>query len=157
MLNNLTDLLVHEIRDLYSAETQLVDALPKMAAAAHDEDLRQAFNEHLEETKGHVDRLADAARLLNVSPTGQTCEAMKGLIRESSETINELADPTVKDAALIAAYGSAACFADAVDAGDVKKLLGETLSEEKAADELLNKIATGGLFTSGVNKEAAHQ
>ncbi len=167
MLNNLTDLLVHEVRDLYSAETQLLDALPKMAAAATNEDLKRAFNEHLQETKGHVDRLADAARVLKVTPSGKTCEAMKGLIKEGSEVISELADPMVKDAALIAAaqrvehyeiaaYGSAACFADQADAHDVKKLLGETLDEEKSADEKLTKIATGGLFSGGINKEAVH-
>ncbi|MCF3648947.1 ferritin-like domain-containing protein [Synoicihabitans lomoniglobus] len=165
MLNNLTDLLVHEIRDLYSAETQLLEALPKMEMAATDADLKTAFHDHLNETKDHVDRLAEAAQILGVEPTGQTCEAMKGLIRESSETIDELANPTVKDAALIAAaqrvehyeiaaYGSAACFADAVDANDVKKLLGKTLDEEKSADDKLTHIATGGLFSKGINQEA---
>lgn len=165
MLNNLTDLLVHEIQDLHSAETQLLDALPKMAAAANNEDLRAAFRDHLTETSGHVDRLVEAAERLGVAPTGETCEAMKGLIREGEKTINTMADPVVKDAALIAvaqrvehyeiaAYGSAACFAEVTGEKEVKKLLGETLDEEKAADKKLNSIATGGMFSSGLNKEA---
>lgn len=166
MFKNLTDLLVHEIKDLYSAETQLVEALPKMQAAANHEDLKKAFGEHLEETKGHVDRLAKVAKMLNVDPLGETCEAMKGLIREGSEAIDLDAQPNVKDAALIAAaqrvehyeiagYGSAACFAHCSDHHDVEKILEKTLDEEKDADSKLTKLAKGGLFSSGVNQEAA--
>lgn len=165
MLNNLTDLLVHEIQDLYSAETQLVEALPKMAAAAHDPHLKDAFEDHLKETRGQVNRLMKAASILGVEPTGETCEAMKGLIREGSETIGTLADPTVKDAALIAAaqrvehyeiagYGSAACFAHCTDQKEVEDLLKKTLSEEKEADDKLTGIAKGGIFSSGINQEA---
>ncbi len=166
MLNNVTDLLVHEIRDLYSAETQLLDALPQMEAAATNEDLKTAFRDHLKETRHHVDRLSTAASKLGINPAGKTCEAMKGLIREGTEVVLELANPAVKDAALIAAaqrvehyeiaaYGAAACFADCADRDDVKSLLGETLEEEKDADSALNRIAMGGLFRSGINKAAA--
>jgi protease I len=165
MLHTLDDLLVHEIQDLYSAESQLIEALPKMAGAAHDDELQEAFREHLRETKDHVDRLAEAAKILGVSPTGETCEAMKGLIREGAERVEQLAEPTVKDAALISAaqrvehyeiagYGSAACFAHCTDNKDVQKLLEQTLAEEKDADSKLSKLAQGGRFSKGLNQEA---
>lgn len=165
MFKNLTDLLVHEVKDLYSAETQLVEALPKMEAAANHEDLKKAFREHLEETKEHVNRLAEVANILGVDPGGETCEAMKGLIREGSETIDMEANADVKDAALIAAaqrvehyeiagYGSASCFAHCTDHDKVQKLLDKTLEEEKSADKELMKIAQGGKLSSGINQEA---
>lgn len=165
MINNLKELLIHEIRDLYSAETQLVDALPGMARSALNEELKVAFSNHLEETKKHVSRLSEAAEKLSVSPEGETCEAMKGLLREAEETMKIPADPSVKDAALIAAaqrvehyemagYGSAACFAECAKENDVGKLLLETLDEEKEADQKLSSIAKGGLLQSGVNDEA---
>ncbi|MFW5883118.1 MAG: ferritin-like domain-containing protein, partial [Verrucomicrobiota bacterium] len=88
MLKSLTDLLINELRDLYSAETQLVAALPEMEAAANDPDLKAAFRDHLEETKGHVERLDRISKILNVSLQGETCAAMKGLIEEGSEIIS---------------------------------------------------------------------
>jgi len=166
MFKNLTDLLIHEIRDLYSAETQLLDALPKMADAASDEDLKAAFRDHLKETENHVTRLREAGRHLHISVEGETCNAMKGLIKEGEEAIQKLGDPTVKDALLIAsaqrvehyeiaAYGSAACFAHCSDLGDVQKILEETLDEEKDADSKLNKLARGGMLSSGINQAAS--
>lgn len=168
-LNNLTDLLVHEIQDLHSAESQLVEALPKMAAAATSGDLKDAFDHHLQETKQHVVRLNEAASLLNVTPQGETCEAMKGLIREGSEMVEKRAAPAVKDAALIAsaqriehyeiaAYGAASCFANCTDEKAVLELLVNTLDEEKEADSKLNKLAKGSIFSSGINEGAvAHR
>ncbi len=165
MLKSLTDLLINELRDLYSAETQLVAALPEMEAAANDPDLKAAFRDHLEETKGHVERLDRISKILNVSLQGETCAAMKGLIEEGSEIISLDAESHVKDAALIAAaqrvehyemagYGSAKQFAKDSNHDDVKSILGDTLDEEKAADHKLNKIATGGLLSQGINEEA---
>ena len=164
-LNSLSDLLLHELRDLYSAETQLVDALPKMAQAASHSELKAAFNEHLEETKGQVSRLERIFDQLGESPQGVRCEAMEGLVREAQETIDEQGEPNVKDAALIAAaqrvehyemagYGAARNYAKHADLGDAAGLLDDTLDEEKSADKKLNKLATGGWLSSGLNKEA---
>ncbi|RYD72642.1 MAG: DUF892 family protein, partial [Verrucomicrobiaceae bacterium] len=102
-LTSLDVLLVQEIKDLYNAETQLVKALPKMAKAASNPKLKEGFTKHLEETKGHVIRLEEAAEILGASPKGKVCKAMKGLVEEGAETIEEDGDPTIKDLALITA------------------------------------------------------
>lgn len=151
-LTNLEDLLVQELKDLYSAETQLVKALPKMAKAAHDENLRSGFEEHLVETQQHVERLEQIMEILGATPTGKTCKAMKGLIEEGKDAISEDAEPAVKDAALISAaqkvehyeiagYGTARTFAELVGQEDVAELLAATLEEEKATDEKLTEAA----------------
>lgn len=164
-LSSLHSLFVSELRDLYSAETQLLEALPKMAQAASSTELRNAFNEHLEETRGQISRLETIFSSLGESPQGERCEAMAGLIEEGEEIIEAQGDADVKDAALIAAaqrvehyeiagYGTVRTFADMLDLEDAQDLLQETLDEEGAADKKLNKIATGGLFGSGINREA---
>src|SRR5688572_23765760 len=102
-LNSLDDLLVQEIKDLFNAEGQLVKALPKMAKAASEPALKDAILAHLKETEGHVARLEQVAEILGASPRGKTCKAMKGLIEEGAEVIEEQGDPTVKDLALIGA------------------------------------------------------
>ena len=164
-LTSLKNLLIEELRDLYSAETQLTEALPSLANAASRSELKEAFNEHLEETREHVERLEEIFDQLGESPQGEHCDAMEGLIAEGEERIQEDGDSDVKDAALIAAaqrtehyemagYGSARTYAAELDLSDVRSLLDETLSEEKKADKLLNKIATGGWLSSGVNREA---
>jgi ferritin-like metal-binding protein YciE len=151
-LSNLSDLLVHELQDLYSAETQLVKALPKMAKAASSEDLRSGFNEHLEQTKQHVERIERAMEMLNASPHGKTCKAMQGLIAEGEDVIKEDALDSVRDAALIAAaqkvehyeiagYGSARTFAELLFKDDVAEILQETLDEEGETDRRLTEIA----------------
>lgn len=151
-LTDLTKLLQHEIKDLHSAETQLVKALPKMAKAATDSDLKKAFESHLEETRNHVDRLKQAAEILGCKPTGETCKAMKGLIEEGEDTIKEEGDSVILDLALITAaqkvehyeisgYGSARKLAEAIKADEVAKLLDDTISEEGAADKKLTSIA----------------
>ena len=158
-------LFLSELRDLYSAETQLLDALPKMAQAATNAELRAAFQEHLEETRGQVERLQRIFDSLGENPKGEHCDAMAGLIKEGEEVIQAQGDADVKDAALIAAaqrvehyeiagYGTVSTFADLLDLDKEKRLLQEILDEEAAADKKLTKIATGGLFTSGINKEA---
>src|SRR5690606_27388085 len=147
-IENLRELLVHELKDLYSAETQLVKALPKMAKAATDEDLAQAFEQHLEQTKVHVERLERVFDTLDEKPRGKTCEAMKGLITEGNEAISEDATDEVKDAALIVAaqkvehyeiagYGSVRTFANLLGEREIADILQETLDEEGETDKKL--------------------
>ncbi len=151
-LNSLEDLLGGEIKDLYSAETQLVKALPKMSKAATDPNLSEAFNSHLAETKGHVKRLEQVAELLGITPRGKTCKAMKGLVEEGEETMGEKGDASLKDLALIVAaqkvehyeisgYGSALALANRLGLDDVVELLQATEDEESAADQKLTEIA----------------
>ena len=161
-LETLKDLFVEELRDLYSAENQILKALPKMKKAAHSEDLKAAFELHLEQTKGQVARLETIFEALDEKPTGKTCKAMEGLVEEGSEMIHEKAEPSVKDAGLIAAaqrvehyemagYGTVRTWAQQLGKDDAARLLQETLDEEKQADEKLNTIAEGM-----VNRKAAH-
>jgi ferritin-like metal-binding protein YciE len=163
-LQTLQELFEHEISDLYSAETQLVAALPKMAQAASNDELRSAFNQHLEETRDHVRRLEDIRGQVG-SFLSEECEGMRGLIKEGDEVVRAVGDPAVKDAALIsaaqrvehyeiAAYGTARTLADELDLADAKDLLDQTLDEESNADKLLTKIATGGMFKAGINQQA---
>ncbi|HVS66477.1 MAG TPA: ferritin-like domain-containing protein [Thermoanaerobaculia bacterium] len=164
-LRSLRDLFVHELQDLHSAESQLLVALPKMQQAATDPDLKKAFEHHLGETRDQLERLDQCFSTLATTPGGKTCEAMQGLIKEGEGIIEADADPTVRDAALIsaaqrvehyeiAAYGTAKYFADILDYDDLQGLLDKTLKEESNADKKLNKIATGGMLSSGINKEA---
>jgi ferritin-like metal-binding protein YciE len=164
-LNSLNDVLVDQLADLYSAERQLVDALPKMAGAASNTELRDAIEEHLEQTRGHVRRLEQVFKDLDISPPAETCEAMQGLIAEGDQIIRAQGDADAKDAALIAAaqrvehyeiagYGTVRTLARELGQKDAAGLMGETLDEESQADELLTKIATGGLVGSGVNRQA---
>ena len=150
--NSFQDLFVDQIKDLYDAENRLTDALPKMADAAHSSQLKQAFQSHLRETEGHVARLEQVFRELNLEPERETCDAMKGLVAEGETMIKAKGDPNIKDAALIAAaqrvehyeisgYGSARAFARRLGLTQAANLLQQTLEEEKAADEKLNQIA----------------
>jgi ferritin-like metal-binding protein YciE len=163
-LQTVQDLFEHEISDLYSAETQLVSALPKMAQAATNDELRQAFEHHLEETREHVSRLEDIRGQIG-STMSDECKGMKGLIEEGQEIISVGGDPNVTDAALIgaaqrvehyeiAAYGTARTLADELDLDDAQDLLDQTLDEESNADKLLTKIATGGMLKAGINQQA---
>ncbi|MBC7979982.1 MAG: ferritin-like domain-containing protein [Armatimonadetes bacterium] len=151
-LTNLEKLLVHEIKDLYSAESQLVKALPKMAKAASNVDLKEAFKAHLVETKTHVERLEKVAELLDTTPRGLTCKAMKGLVEEGAETMEEEGDENIIDLALITAaqkvehyeiagYGSAHALATTLKLPEVASLVAATLAEEGAADKKLGMIA----------------
>jgi ferritin-like metal-binding protein YciE len=161
----LDDVFVDQLGDLLDAERQLVDALPKMAAAASDDKLRKAFEEHLAETHDHVHRLEEIFGTLGRTAPAETCKAMKGLVAEGAEVIQSTGDPAAKDAALIAAaqrvehyeiagYGTVKTLAGQLGHGDAKDLLDQTLDEESNADSLLTKIATGGLMKSGVNERA---
>ena len=162
-LTSLEDVFVDLVRDLYSAETQAVRALPKLAKAASHPGLRDAFTAHLAETKGQVERLDRVAAGLGIKPKGKTCQAMKGLVEEAAEVIEATGDPAAKDAALIAAaqkqehyeiagYGTAVTFARLLGEDEAARLLEETLAEEKAADEKLTGVAE-----AGVNQEAADE
>lgn len=150
--NSMEDLLHDQIEDLYDAEKRLTGALPKMADAAHTPELETAFREHLAETEGHVTRLEEIFRLLGREPKRETCDAMKGLISEGEEMIEAQGNPTVRDAALIAAaqrvehyemagYGTARNFAKRCGRDDIAELLQATLDEEKSADGKLTNIA----------------
>jgi ferritin-like metal-binding protein YciE len=145
-------LYVDELKDLYSAETQLVKALPKMAKAASSDELRHGFEEHLEQTRGHVERLEKVFKTLGESPKGKTCKAMQGLIEEGAEVIAEDFEGSLMDAALIgaaqrvehyeiAAYGTVCAFAKELGESDQAELLSETLEEEKETDEKLTELA----------------
>ncbi|MBV8064847.1 MAG: ferritin-like domain-containing protein [Actinobacteria bacterium] len=164
-LQSIDDVFAHEVGDLISAEKQLIEALPKMASAASNQQLREAFEQHLAETRDHLSRLEEIAGQLGLSVSDETCKAMKGLIAEGSEIIEAQGDPSVKDAALIsaaqrvehyeiAAYGTTKTLADQLGHTEAKDLLDQTLDEESNADKLLTKIATGGLMKSGVNEKA---
>lgn len=159
-LNSLQDLLEHEIKDLYSAETQLIDALPEMAKAASNSKLKQCFEDHLKETQKQLERLEQIAEMMDIDPEGETCAAMKGLVKESKDMIKMKGEDDVRDAGLIASaqrvehyemagYGAAHTYAQQLDLKDAAKLLQETLDEEKKADTKLNKIAL-----NEINKKA---
>jgi ferritin-like metal-binding protein YciE len=163
--NSLEDVLKEQLEDLHSAETQLIEALPKMAQAAHHDELREAFQNHLEETRGHLKRVEEALGELGVSHPTEVCKGMQGLIAEGEEMIEMQGEPVAKDAALIAAaqrvehyeiagYGTARQLADDCGLDGIKDLMDQTLDEESAADKLLTKIATGGMFKAGVNQRA---
>jgi ferritin-like metal-binding protein YciE len=149
----LRELYVEELKDIYSAETQLTKALPKMAKAASSDELQEGFEEHLEQTKEHVQRLEKIFEMLEESPTGKKCLGMEGLIKEGAEAIGEDFEDDVKDSALIAAaqrvehyeiaaYGTVAAYADVLGETEQAELLRETLQEEKDTDEKLTELAT---------------
>ncbi len=148
----LKELYIDELKDLYSAENQLVKALPKMAKAASSEELRQGFEEHLEQTKEHVARLEKIFGALDESPKGKKCMGMEGLVKEGSEVMGEDFEDAVMDAALIgaaqrvehyeiAAYGTASEFANLLGESEHISLLQETLQEEKETDQKLTELA----------------
>jgi ferritin-like metal-binding protein YciE len=158
-VESIEDLFLDELKDLYSAEKQITKALPKLVKAASTEELSAAFDSHLQETKGHVERLEEIFQKLGKKGTGKTCEGMKGVLEEGSEVIQEIEKGPVRDAGLIAAaqrvehyeiagYGSVRSFAELLGKTDIVELLEQTLDEEKAADEKLTKIS------ESVNQEA---
>jgi ferritin-like metal-binding protein YciE len=151
-LDTLKDLLIDELKDLNDAEHQITKALPKMAKAATNPQLQTAFTSHLAETEGHIRRLEQVFKLLGLTASRKTCKAMKGLLEEGDEVLEEKADPDVKDAALIASaqrvehyemagYGTVRTFAKMLGLNDIAQLLQETLNEEGAADKKLTQIA----------------
>ena len=156
MPTNLREALVDEIKDIYNAEKQIVKALPKIAKRAASDELREAFESHLEETRNQVSRLERVFELLDEKPRGKHCAGMAGILEEGSETMQEDADDSVMDAMLIAggqrvehyeitAYGTAIAWAEALGLTEVAEVLGESLAEEKAADEKLSVLAESGI------------
>jgi ferritin-like metal-binding protein YciE len=152
-MQEIRELLVEEMEDLYDAEKQLVKALPKMAKAASNHELSQAFTSHLHETEGHVKRLEQAFELLGQKPKSKPCAAMKGLIQEAQETIEEDMPDALHDSAIICAaqkvehyemagYGTLSAWAKTLGLEDVAELLEETLEEERAADEKLTDVGS---------------
>lgn len=148
----LKELYIDELKDIYNAENQLVKALPKMAKAASSEELRAGFEEHLEQTRGHVQRLEQIFEMLGESPKGKKCKGMEGLVEEGSEVMEEDFEDALMDAALIgaaqrvehyeiAAYGTVRAFAEELGESEHVSLLEETLEEEKETDEKLTELA----------------
>ena len=157
----LHDAFIDELRDTYDAEKQLTKALPKLAKAASSPELREAFETHLQETLGHVERLEQVFESLDEKPRGKHCEGIAGIIEEGKTIMGEDFDDTTMDACLIAAgqraehyemaaYGTLVAWAEAMGHTDAASLLHETLEEEKAADEKLSSLAE-----SGINQDAA--
>jgi ferritin-like metal-binding protein YciE len=157
-------LYIDELKDLYSAETQLVKALPKMAKGAASEDLRKGFEEHLEQTKGHVQRLEQIFDSWGESPKGKKCKGMEGLIEEGSEVLKEGYEDSVLDAALIGAaqrvehyeiagYGTVRAMAEELGEDEHVSLLTETLEEEKETDEKLTQLAQDANSEANVEEE----
>jgi len=159
------DLLIDELRDIYHAEKQLVKALPKMAKAVKSTKLRQAFEQHLEETRGQVERLEQVFENLEVPARAKRCEAMAGLVEEAQEMMDEIKTPEVLDVALISAaqkvehyeiasYGSVHALAQASGHEEAAQLLSQTLEEEKATDQKLNQIALSEVNKTALEKAA---
>ncbi len=155
-MKNLKQLFEHQLKDLYSAETQLIDALPAMVKNANDSKLKEAFESHLEETKNQKKRLEEICHELDIKPTGETCNAMAGLIKEAKGFIEEAEDDQVMDAGLIAeaqrvehyeisGYGTAVRFAKELGYDTFATKLQQTLDEEYAADNKLDTLAEGRL------------
>jgi ferritin-like metal-binding protein YciE len=153
------ELFVDELKDIYSAEKQAVKAFPRLAKAVQSEELKQAMQDHLEQTKGQVERLDRIFEILEKRSSGKTCEGMKGLVTEAQSQLEEIEKGPVLDCAIIgalqriehyeiAAYGTVATLAEAMGHEEVKELLGETLEEEKETDERLTEVA------QSVNSEA---
>ena len=160
-MNNLQDLFLHHLKDIYFAEKQIVKALPKMSKKSDSAKLQKAFDDHLEETKGHVERLEKVFEIFGEKAKGETCPAIEGIIQEGEEGIKDSKDPDVRDAAMIAdaqavehyeitRYGTLIAWAKQLGKPEAAKLLQETLDEEYHADQLLSKLAE-----SQLNKEAA--
>jgi ferritin-like metal-binding protein YciE len=164
-LESLSDVFEAELKDLYSAEQQLVDALPTIANAASSPELKQAIESHLKETQGHVKRLEQVFDTVGIPAESEHCDGMEGLLSEGSEVAKASGNGEARDAALIgaaqrvehyeiAAYGTARQLADDIGLGEIRDLMDQTLDEESQADKLLTKLATGGMFKSGLNQQA---
>lgn len=163
-LTNLSDLYVAELQDMYSAEKQLTRALPKMAKAASNPELRSALEEHLQVTQTQLERLETILGNLGKKPGKNKCEAMQGLVEEGKELIDMDGEDIIRDAGLIvagqkvehyeiASYGSLATFAKLLGREEDADLLGQTLEEEKEADQKLNQIAENGLNQQALQVE----
>jgi ferritin-like metal-binding protein YciE len=151
-VDSVEKLFISELKDLYSAETQITKALPKLAKAATSTELKTAFESHLKETEGQIQRLERIFEILGKAPGGKSCKGMKGVLEEGSEVLEETAEGEVRDAGLISAaqrvehyemagYGSVRAYAELLGQAEIAKLLQETLDEESAADKKLTLIS----------------
>jgi ferritin-like metal-binding protein YciE len=158
-------LFVDALRDLYDAEHQILRGLVQMIKAANDADLKEALQNHHEETRNQIERLETIFEDLDESPEGMRCRGIEGLLEEAKEALRGSRKSAIKDAAIImaaqkiehyeiAAYGSVRTFAKIMDLDDIADLLQDSLDEEGAADKKLTKLAKGGIFTTGINQEA---
>jgi ferritin-like metal-binding protein YciE len=164
-LNNLQSVYVEQLKDMYSAEKQLVEALPKMASAASSSELKDAFKHHLEQTRNHMTTVQAILDELDENPGNKKCVAMEGLVEEGSHVIKTKGDAQSKDAALIlaaqkvehyeiATYGGLRTYANTLGYNDAADKLQEILDEEYDADQTLDDIAMGSLFAEGINEKA---
>jgi ferritin-like metal-binding protein YciE len=155
-VNTLQDLFVHTLGDIYYAENQILKALPKMAEQAKSEDLRAAFQQHLEETRGQVQRLEQVFQMCNVPAKGERCDAIEGIIKEADGLAGQITDEEVRDAGILAAaqavehyeisrYGTLIAWAEQLEMDDAIDLLEQNLEEEKNVDRLLTEIAEGDI------------
>jgi ferritin-like metal-binding protein YciE len=160
-MDSLESLLLHEVKDLYHAEKQLIKALPKVAELASSPELKNAVEEHLRQTEGHVNRLEQVFQMLGQSAKGTKCKGMAGILDEAEKVMKSDSSPETLDAAIImsaqkvehyeiASYGSAATWAEMLGRQDIKMLLGQTLDEEERTDKRLTELAK-----SGINQRAA--
>lgn len=160
-MKNLEELFEHQLKDLYSAESQLIKALPKMVKAAKDAKLKKAFEDHLEETKEHKKRIEEICKELKIKPTGETCNAMQGLIKEAESFLQEDAAENVRDAGIIAdaqrvehyeiaGYGTVVRYARELGHHKIADKLQQTLDEEHNADNSLDKLAESRLNAKAV-------
>jgi ferritin-like metal-binding protein YciE len=167
MADSIRDLLEMSLQDTYSAETQILDALPKMQKAATSPKLKQAFQEHLQVTQRQVERLEQVCKALGIEPGGETCEAMEGLVEEGEEIMEELDQGPVLDAALIgaaqkvehyemAAYGTLTAMLKAMGEQKHADLMAQTLKEEKDTDELLTEIAESEVNPAALGQKPAN-
>ena len=167
-MSTLSDVLVDQLKDLYSAESQLVKALPKIAEHASSPALKRAIESHLEETRGHVERLEKASQLLNCKLTGKKCAGMEGLLEEGDESLSAKGAGSVVDAAIVAAaqrvehyemaaYGSARTMAHLLGKDDIATLLQQTLEEEKAADKKLTEVVESEVYPQALHAKGDSQ
>jgi ferritin-like metal-binding protein YciE len=167
MASDIKDLLQMELQDTYSAETQILEALPKMQQAATTQSLKQAFGTHLQQTRQQVERLKQACQMLGIDPEGETCEAMEGLVEEGEQIMDEIDQGPVLDAALIAAaqkvehyeiaaYGTLCTMLKAMGETRAAELLHQTLEEEKQTDELLTGLAEREVNPAAMGRTAAN-
>ncbi len=165
-INNLYDVYVAQLKDMYSAEKQLVEALPKMASAASTPDLRQAFEKHLGETETQLEMVRSILDELDENPGNKKCKGMEGLIEEGDEVLKERHSPVVRDVHLIlaaqkvehyeiASYGALRAYARVLGYGDHADTLNTILDQEYNADQKLDDLAEGGALERGLNQEAA--
>lgn len=166
-LQEFNKLFVEEIEDMYSAENQILEALPKLIKLANSKDLKEALTNHLEETENQVTRIEEIFSILKITAKQKFCKGMDGILREGEELVKNKTKSPALDAAIIAAaqkvehyeiasYGTLRSFAEQLDFDDeVIDRIQDNLNEEGAADKTLTKIAEGSVFTNGVNREAA--